>query len=347
MAAPIVLGVLIDQHLDAVETAHLEGLAAGLRNAPLDRPVELDVERTEALPEGTSKALSDGFDALVARGAVAIVGPGVTDNALLACRLADRHEVVCLNWSGNENTRSRFCFQFQVGSLEEEALVLARELSRRGIDRVAVIYDRSSIGDAYFDWFRARSRSAGIAIVSAIDISPVATDTREEMSRTLAAGPDALVYLGLGHSAVAVAEALPASAGELPVFTNTALMYGHMYAERRPAWNNWVYIDMFSDHNPLLQQARQTSPEDWQNNPIGICSYDMGALMGNAFAVARDLNPVSILAAMHRVKQLPALCGNAGTVMTVGPWDRAVLKGDYLVLRSWRDGVSVEAADAS
>ena len=45
---------------------------------------------------------------------------------------------------------------------------------------------------------------------------------------------------------------------------------------------------------------------------------------------------------LERVKRVPAASGKAGTVMGFGQWDHAALKGDALVLRTWRDGRSVE-----
>jgi hypothetical protein len=44
------------------------------------------------------------------------------------------------------------------------------------------------------------------------------------------------------------------------------------------------------------------------------------------------------------VKALPAATGRPGTLMGFGNWDRGALKGEYLVLREWRSGRSVEHA---
>ena len=45
---------------------------------------------------------------------------------------------------------------------------------------------------------------------------------------------------------------------------------------------------------------------------------------------------------LERVKRLPAATGKVGTTMGFGQWDHAALKGEYLVLRAWRGGRSVE-----
>ena len=45
---------------------------------------------------------------------------------------------------------------------------------------------------------------------------------------------------------------------------------------------------------------------------------------------------------MERVKLLPAALGTPDTTMGFGCWERAALKGGYLVLRQWKNGESVE-----
>jgi ABC-type branched-subunit amino acid transport system substrate-binding protein len=342
MTTPIPIGVLLDQHLGVVERSHLGGLAAGLDAAGLQRPYELVVAQTDGLPGGTSKSLRDGFGSLVDAGAVVIVGPAVTDNCFLARDLSDGARIPCLSWSGNEQTRSKYCFQYQVGSLEEEPAVMVQALQAQGRTSAALAVDRSAIGLSYLRWFETRCASAGIAITARSYLSPIAESARAEVAALLPDGSDTLVYLGLGHSAVALAQALADSSWRPEVFTNTALMYGHMFPERRPLWNGWTYIDMYSDDNAVRRQLGAGDPQPWQQNPIGVCSYDMGRLTGEALRLAPHLNPDGVLEGLEQVKQLAAAAGHDGTTMTLGAWDRAPLKGPYLVLRRWSNGESVE-----
>jgi ABC-type branched-subunit amino acid transport system substrate-binding protein len=318
-------------------------LQAGLRDSHLDRDVDLIVVHVDGLPEGTAHAVTQGFTELVSAGAVAIVGPAVTDNALIARDLADAARVPCLNWSGNERTRGRYCFQYQVGSLEEEAAVVHRALQQAQVRRVAVVHDRSEIGDRYHFWFRERARQFGVTVVADLELSPVGRDAGVVTSAVGESDAQALVYLGLGHSAVAVADSLRVGRWDRPCFANTALMYGHMFPERRQSWDGWTYVDMFADDNPALGALRARDRQPWQFGPIGVCSYDMGRIVGEALNRAPILSPEGLLAGLEQVKQLDAVAGHGGTTMTLGQWDHAALKGPYLVLRSWRDGKSVPA----
>ena len=120
-------------------------------------------------------------------------------------------------------------------------------------------------------------------------------------------------------------------------------MYGHMFPERRQSWDGWTYVDMFADDNPALEALRVRDRQPWQFDPIGVCSYDMGRIVGEALKRAPVLSPEGLVAGLEQVKQLAAVAGHGGTTITLGHWDRAALKGPYLVLRSWRDGRSVPA----
>src|SRR5688572_15454377 len=65
------------------------------------------VERTaQGHPAGSPADVVAGFDALVAEGVDVIVGPSISDNALVTAPRADAHRVPAINYSGGERTRS-------------------------------------------------------------------------------------------------------------------------------------------------------------------------------------------------------------------------------------------------
>ena len=74
-----------------------------------------------------------------------------------------------------------------------------------------------------------------------------------------------------------------------------------------------------------------------------ICgAYDMGRLLGEAIARSRHLTRAGLKEGLERVKRVPAAMGVDGTWMGFGLWDRAALKGEFLVFREWKDGQSVQ-----
>jgi branched-chain amino acid transport system substrate-binding protein len=74
-----------------------------------------------------------------------------------------------------------------------------------------------------------------------------------------------------------------------------------------------------------------------------ICgAYDLGRLVAEAVARARHLTRAGLKEGLERIKRIPAAMGVDGTWMGFAHWDRAALKGEFLVLREWKDGRSVQ-----
>jgi branched-chain amino acid transport system substrate-binding protein len=70
--------------------------------------------------------------------------------------------------------------------------------------------------------------------------------------------------------------------------------------------------------------------------------HDLGTLVAEALARTEELSRDGIRDALERIKMVPAAEGERGTYLGFGRWDRAALKGRFLVLRTWRDGRSVQ-----
>jgi branched-chain amino acid transport system substrate-binding protein len=343
--APILIGSLFDfpqadqgeSFLQAVQLGLDEVASAGR----LDRPVELVRHLARGLPAGTAQDVENGFDDLEALGVLAIVGPSISDNGLIVRDLADDAGVPCVNYTGGEHTRSEFMFHYQVGSLEEEPAVLARHLVDSGRRTVAVIHDHSPVGRRYAEFFEQARALVGLEIAGAASIAPLADDASALVARLRAAGPDALVYLGLGVAARTVALAVQAERWAVPVVTNSALMFGYGRRDWRDAWDGWVYVDTVADDNEMRARLRERSRAS-AAGPIGVAAYDLGRLLGEGIARSVHLTRDGIRDGLEHVKQLPATSGREGTTMGFGVWDHAALKGPYLVLRSWRDGRTVQ-----
>jgi ABC-type branched-subunit amino acid transport system substrate-binding protein len=318
------------------------GFAAQRVEDRLGDPITLVSHQADGLPAGSAESVVEGFEALVAQGVVAIVGPSISDNGIVVRDLADAAGMPCINYTGGAFTRGAFMFHYQVGSLEEEPVILAEHLLARGHHRVAVLYDETPVGTQYFEWLgRTVARAEDPELVHAASVSPLAEDLREDVEAALATEPDALLYLGLGVAARAVSLAVEAVAWTGPVVTNSALMFGYARPDWRRGFEDWVYIDTVSDANPQRVELRELSRMH-SASPIGAASYDMGRLLGEGLVLADERSPAAVRVGLERVKRLPASSGKPGTTMGFGDWDHAALKGEYLVLRTWRGGRTVE-----
>lgn len=345
--APILVGVLYDfPQADGgalFEDALRLGLDAG--RGP-DRGIELVACHARGLPSGTAHEIEQAFAELADAGVLAVLGPSISDNALIVRDLAAGRGVPCINYSGGERTRGEWMFHYQVGSLEEEPVVLAAHLAGRGTATVALAHDHSAVGRGYAEAFAEACAASGIELVASSPVSPLAEDLGPVVRRLRSADPQAVCYLGLGVAARALALALEAEKWDVPVVANSALMFGYARRDWRDGWEGWVYVDTVSDANAARAAVREASPRS-AAGPIGVAAYDMGRLLGEGLARAAHLTRDGVRQGLEHVKALPAASGVEGTVMGFGAWDHGALKGPYLVLRAWRQGRTVELASGA
>ena len=130
--------------------------------------IECDIEFVHAwglgLPSGTAAAVERAYAALVEQDVLLIVGPAIGDDALVATPLAECHRVPTINWAGSERARSEYMFQLQVGSHEDESIVLARHSGVARPPARRCRYDRSTIGRRHLLFFQAEADVVGLRI---------------------------------------------------------------------------------------------------------------------------------------------------------------------------------------
>lgn len=307
----------------------------------LDAHVEFVHAYGLGLPSGSAAAVGRAFEELVRAEAAMIVGPAIGDNALAATPWVERARVPTINWAGAERARGEWMFHLQVGSHEDESLVIARHLKAIGAERVAVVFDQSPIGTRHLKYLEDEARIVGLEIVAAADIAPLAEDAAREVDRLLTLDPQGFVYLGLGISAPAVAGALAARGWQGPRIMNTAGLRGY-HGDFARACDGWTYIDMHSDANRTLIALRERLGVPAQQAVWAAKGYDLGRLVAEGLARAPDLTREGVKTGLEQIKWLPAAEGEDGTLLGFGIQDRGALHGRYLVLRQWQDGRTVE-----
>ena len=274
---------------------------------------------------------------------IAILGPALTDGALAVRPLADDAGVPCIHYAGTDEARGAYLFHFQIGSLEDEPSLLADDLARRRLARVALIQDASRVGHRMAAFFADAAAVAGCTVVAHAVVEPDGSNGAAALASARHAAPDALVFVGFWQAAHAVACAMRAQDWHVPAVANSALMYGHADPAWARDWEGWTYADTFSEANPRFAAlSRMAAAAGHAAGPGEAGAYDIGRLLAEGIARAPELTRAGLRAGLERVKALPAATGRAGTLMGFGNWDRGALEGPYLVLREWRAGQSVE-----
>lgn len=346
MAEPVRIGVLNDM-ADGPPgvgdiTPWLEREVAALRAAGrLGAEVEFVHAYGLGLPSGRIDAVERAFMELARQDVVMIVGPAIGDNALAATPWVERENIPTINWAGAERARGEYMFHLQVGSHEDESLVMARHLAAQGTRRVGVVYDLSPIGTQHLKYLRDEASIIGLQVIAAEGISPLEDEASAAVDSVLTHNPDAFVYLGLGLSAPAVAHALRARGWLGPRIMNTAGMRGY-FADFARAVEGWTYVDMHSNTNRTLSALLERLGLPPQQALAAAKGHDLGRLVAEGLARSQEFTREGVKTGLEQVKWLPAAEGHEGTLLGFGIRDRGALHGRYLVLREWRDGKSVE-----
>jgi ABC-type branched-subunit amino acid transport system substrate-binding protein len=236
-------------------------------------------------------------------------------------------------------------FHLQVGSHEDEPVVLARHIAATGARQLVLVYDRSPIGQRYTAFFESECEVLGLDIVARRSVAPLADDASAEVQALRDASPDALVYLGLGLSGRVVGRARAAADWEVPAFTSAAGMWGHTPGVAADI-DGWTYIDVYSDANRTLADVRARLGARYERGPAAAYGYDLGCLLAEGLARAPELTRRGVREGLEQVKWLPAAEGHEGTQLSFGTQDHGALHGGYLVTRRWVRGESIEVAES-
>lgn len=345
--APIKIGVLIDfvlpepnhwdvrsDFLDAARITFDDATATGR----LDRPVELVIREVEGLPRGTVKAVIDAYGELSDEGCLGVFGPMISESAVpLREAIEERFRVPAISWCGADEWHGEWTFSLSNGSLTDEPYVIASLIAQRSLQRVAVSYERSLIGQKYLASFRDACRVEGITIVGEAAIAQSGVDATDVVNALHAAAPDAIVHLGFGLGVVGVNAALAALNWDPPRYMGTSWENGYMNDEIFRAHLGWIGLDQYDEDNPVAQAFLDRFEAATGRRPgyfSPIYGHDVAQTFVAALANAEPLSPRGVMEALERVKMLPAACGEAGTRISFGNWTRRGWMGaGYLIAR--------------
>ncbi len=200
------------------------------------------------------------FAELDDEGVVAIIGPSISDNALIAAPLCDEARIPAINYSGGERTRSRVDVPLP-GRVARGGAARTRGESGRARARAASPSSSTTPRSVVATPSSSRPRAdASVWRSPAPRASPRCPRTpTEPLARLRRAQPDVLVYLGLGVSSRAVALGLASLGWSVPVLANSALMFGYARPDWRDGYAGWEYIDTIADDNLQPRDARASS----------------------------------------------------------------------------------------
>src|SRR5262245_48403098 len=131
-AEPIKVGFLMDYlsgsnrdwsaFSQPIDLVFRDGHAAKL----IDRPVEVVYRGAQGLPKGNVKAAIDAFGELVDEGCVAVIGPHISENAVVMREEVERNfRVPAISVCGSEEWLGEWTFLLNNGSMSDEPILWA------------------------------------------------------------------------------------------------------------------------------------------------------------------------------------------------------------------------------
>ena len=315
------------------EQAHENGL--------LSRPVELVIREADGLPNGKPYSVVQAWRELEAEGCIGIIGPNSTDNALaLADYLGDDEGIPSIAMCGTEAWPGRWRFALPAGSMPLEPLILALYLKKAGASRVALIVDKSGIGEEYTRNFHRISAAHGLTTIHTEYLHETQVEHSQEVARLKQANPDALIYFGYGMSMLNLTEEMEAIGWSPLRVATTGFEFVNFGEKYLRSLRGWVGLDQLDEENALGQQFLDDFGARFGSRPNTfwpLMCRDMAQMM--ALAVADSIpSPTHLRDALERQKLIPAASGAPGTLMSFGKWQRTGwANSNYLVLRRVND----------
>jgi branched-chain amino acid transport system substrate-binding protein len=360
--APFKIGVCMDfapgtglvrDFLDGIRLALDEAVGRG----DIDRTVELVVREVVGPMRGTSVPVIRAWRELVHdEDCLAVLGPVVTEANLAIRDEVNATGVPTISFCATADWAGPYCYALQNGNYPDEANVFAGWLVRQGCRSVAVFHETGLIGEEFAAAFAAAARRHGLSITvdHPVGLFNTYVPVEPALVAARAAGSDAVLVLSAYGALAPVQRELArvcnewdwhprllqnmtwvgmTAFGETGDFDRTAL---------RAANEGWVGLDQIHEDNAHFQAVLDRFEQRYGRRPFHAYTalgFDHGAVVADVLAQLRPPSPEGFKAGLERIRAKPSCIGAPGTVISFGPHDNRGYKGEYIVMRTVRDGV--------
>ncbi|MFN2539695.1 MAG: ABC transporter substrate-binding protein [Mycobacteriales bacterium] len=344
---------LIQDFYDGIRLAFEEAEERG----DVDRRIELLIREVQGPMRGTSPVVIDAWRELVHKeDCLAIIGPVVTEANLALVDEVNRTGVPTISFCATFDWAGPYAFALQNGGFPDEAVLLAGYLVKQGITRVAVFREDGIIGEEYGAAFRLAAKRYGLTL--AVDHVVGLFNTYEPVEPTLRAareaGAEAVLVLSAYGALAPVRSALHALCDETgwnPLKVQNTTWVGITafggagdmdQAALLADFEGWVGLDQIHEGNQHFQDVLARFEKRFGRRPFHAYTalgFDHGVVVADALARMKPPSPQGFTNALERTRMVSACIGGPGTVISFGAHDHRGYKGDYIVLRTVRDGV--------
>jgi branched-chain amino acid transport system substrate-binding protein len=344
---PVRIGILVDMDIGQLLAdwidATILALEDSLNEGVYDRPVEIFTVDARGLPRENYRKVRAGYQRLVDKGCVVVIGPMISDNSVNLRDLINETGVACLAWTGAVRFFGDYCFTVANGDIPAESVIGANWCLQQGHRRVGFFWERGSSGGDYADYFRTTAGKIGLEIVKEVTLGPNPRNLTQNLSTMRDQGAEAIVYEGYGYSTFHFARAFRELDWDPPRIMGTAFMFysnSNAWAEGLEGWHG---IDQLGEDgaNPnyeAMMRRFQARFGRSSRNVVVALAYDSARAALSGIANASIAVPAEVRLGLEQVKWMPCTNGGPATYLTFAPYDHRGYKGDFLTIRELRGG---------
>ncbi len=276
-------------------------------------PIEL-VERDDTANEKTGSTIAEELTRLRVAATIGIVNTGVGLASIDHYQRARIPLIVAVS-TGPALTR-KFAppaaaanYIFRVSpTLDLEARVLAADLKKKSLTRVALLADTTAYGDSGVMAFAEHARLAGLDLVSQYRFKIGDADMSGAVRHARAAGAQAIVAWGIGPELAAIAKAMRGSGWRVPLMGSWTLSMRNFIDIAGAAGDGALMPQTFiqdagsTAKNSFLLAYRRMFKTDLIPSPMSAAQgYDGMHLLAQAIRQARSLDGDAIRSALENL----------------------------------------------
>ena len=338
---------LYDQY-DATQLAFEEAYESGL----IDRPVELKVVELEGLPYARATSVLDAVDATVREfEPIAIIGPHTSENVPVVKPYAEKIGIPYINMAGALDVGGPWSFLTPNGTFSDESIIMVDyAVDVCGASRIGIIREENVLGDEYAHYIKRHARLRNIAIVAD---KAVGSFIDEEGGRAAIAAmrdsnADAYMYVGFGATAfsvLAASQEFARNGYDVPRITMSIFMATieglGPYSGQLDNFEGWVGVDQYDENNETFMSMLDRFEKRFGRRPMHCYTaqgFDMGNAVAQGLSLAKPMSRDGLRRALEQVRRVPATAGGPGNCISFGPYDHRGYKGEFVVMRQYRDG---------
>lgn len=267
-----------------------------------------------------------GYNSLISSGAVAIVGPPVSNIGLAVAPIANKAGVAVVGsfidprvTVGEDGKPQAAMFLMQPSSVQYSEIMASYTIDALGLKKVGLLYDQSnafavSLVEPFVDYIK----EAGGEIVAHEVYTKNDKDYKTQLARIKDAGADCIYFPNYIQEAVLVTNQRKQVGLDIPIIGGLDFAPPFASLVNDPEATTDIYLaNNFSEQEPQLKEVWDIYKEKYNEDPVNkvFLGHDQVLIIREAMKAGGGTSAAQVLAGLPLVKDLQGTTG----VLTLSP----------------------------